>query len=147
MQYSIGEVSKMTGLSTSTLRYYDREGLLPNLERRGGKRVFGDEAVRTLRVIECLKKSGLEIRDIRKFMELTTQGSESYASRKELMERQRAKTVERIEELQGTLALIEYKCWYYETALACGNEDFAADPPASLPQDGQELYRRAFPQV
>lgn len=112
MQYSIGEVSKMTGLSTSTLRYYDREGLLPNLERRGGKRVFGDEAMRTLRVIECLKKSGLEIRDIRKFMELTTQGSASYSARKELMDRQRARTVERIEELQKALVLLEYKCWY-----------------------------------
>lgn len=144
MQYSIGEVSKMTGLSTSTLRYYDREGLLPNLERRGGKRVFGDEAMRTLRVIECLKKSGLEIRDIRKFMELTTQGSASYAARKELMERQRARTVERIEELQKALALLEYKCWYYDEALACGNEDFANDAPASLPDEAQELYRKAF---
>ncbi|MEI3376275.1 MAG: MerR family transcriptional regulator [Coriobacteriales bacterium] len=145
MDYSIGEVSKMTGLSPSTLRFYDKEGLLPGLGRQGGKRVFGDDHVRSLRVIECLKSSGLEIRDIRKFMELTTKGSASYAQRKTLMEEQRAKTLEQIDEMQQTLAVLEYKCWYYDEALSRGNEDFAADAPAGLPAKGRELYERAFP--
>ncbi len=145
MDYSIGEVSKMTGLSPSTLRFYDKEGLLPGLGRQGGKRIFDDGHVRSLRVIECLKSSGLEIRDIRKFMDLTTKGSASYAQRKELMEEQRSKTLEQIDEMQQTLAMLEYKCWYYDEALSCGNEDFAADAPASLPARGRELYERAFP--
>ncbi len=146
MGYSIGEVAKMTGLPTSTLRYYDKEGLLPRLERKGGQRVFDEESVRALHIIECLKRSGLEIREIRQFMELTTQGSKSYPARKELMEEQRRKTFEQMAELQRTLDLLEYKCWYYSEALRCGNEDFAQDAPANLPKEAQELYRKAFPQ-
>lgn len=144
MQYSIGEIAKMTGLSPSTLRFYDKEGLLPGLKRQGGKRIFDESHIETLRIIECLKRSGLEIRDIRKFMELTTKGSTSYAQRRELMEERRLKTLEQIEELQRTLAVLEYKCWYYDEALSRGNEDFAQNAPDSLPKEARELYARAF---
>lgn len=144
MQYSIGEIAKMTGLSPSTLRFYDKEGLLPGLKRQGGKRIFDESHIETLRIIECLKRSGLEIRDIRKFMELTTKGSTSYAQRRELMEERRLKTLEQIEELQKTLAVLEYKCWYYDEALSRGNEDFAQNAPDSLPKEARELYVRAF---
>lgn len=144
MQYSIGEIAKMTGLSPSTLRFYDKEGLLPGLRRQGGKRIFDESHIETLRIIECLKRSGLEIRDIRKFMELTTKGSTSYAQRRELMEERRLKTLEQIEELQRTLAVLEYKCWYYDEALSRGNEDFAQNAPDSLPKEARELYVRAF---
>lgn len=144
MQYSIGEIAKMTGLSPSTLRFYDKEGLLPGLKRQGGKRIFDESHIETLRIIECLKRSGLEIRDIRKFMELTTKGSTSYAQRRELMEERRLKTLEQIEELQRTLAVLEYKCWYYDEALSRGNEDFAQNAPDTLPKEARELYARAF---
>ena len=65
--YTIGQVSEMFGLPISTLRYYDKEGLFPGLERRGSIRLFGDNELEALRVIECLKQSGLEIRDIKQF--------------------------------------------------------------------------------
>ncbi len=144
MQYSIGEVAKMTGLSPSTLRFYDKEGLFPSLKRQSGKRIFDDGHIESLRIIECLKRSGLEIRDIRRFMELTTKGSASYAQRRELMEERRLKTLEQIEELQKTLAVLEYKCWYYDEAISRGNEDFAQGAPDSLPKEARDLYARAF---
>lgn len=144
MQYSIGEVAKMTGLSPSTLRFYDKEGLFPSLKRQSGKRIFDDGHIESLRIIECLKRSGLEIRDIRRFMELTTKGSASYAQRRELMEERRLKTLEQIEELQKALAVLEYKCWYYDEAISRGNEDFAQGAPDSLPQEARDLYARAF---
>lgn len=144
MQYSIGEVAKMTGLSPSTLRFYDKEGLFPSLKRQSGKRIFDDGHIESLRIIECLKRSGLEIRDIRRFMELTTKGSASYAQRRELMEERRLKTLEQIEELQKTLAVLEYKCWYYDEAISRGNEDFAQGAPDSLPKEARDLYVRAF---
>lgn len=144
MQYSIGEVAKMTGLSPSTLRFYDKEGLFPSLKRQSGKRIFDDGHIESLRIIECLKRSGLEIRDIRRFMELTTKGSASYAQRRELMEERRLKTLEQIEELQKTLAVLEYKCWYYDEATSRGNEDFAQGAPDSLPKEARDLYARAF---
>ena len=59
--YSIGEVSKMFDLPVSTLRYYDKEGLFPNMQRVSGIRKFSDNEIEAIRVIECLKKSGLEI--------------------------------------------------------------------------------------
>ena len=62
--YTIGQVSEMFHLPVSTLRYYDKEGLFPNLERSSGIRRFSDKEIEALRVIECLKKSGVEIKDI-----------------------------------------------------------------------------------
>lgn len=66
--YTIGQISEMFHLPISTLRYYDKEGLFPNLERSSGIRRFSSHEVESLRVIECLKKSGLEIKDIKQFM-------------------------------------------------------------------------------
>ena len=62
--YTIGQVSEMFGLPISTLRYYDKQGLFPEMERVSGIRKFSDTELEALRVIECLKKSGLEIKDI-----------------------------------------------------------------------------------
>ena len=63
--YSIGQVAEMFGLHISTLRYYDKQGLFPNMERTSGIRRFSDQEIETLRVIECLKRAGMEIKDIR----------------------------------------------------------------------------------
>ena len=59
--YTIGQVSAMFNLPVSTLRYYDKEGFFPNLERKGNIRYFSDNELEALRIIECLKKSGLEM--------------------------------------------------------------------------------------
>lgn len=67
--YTIGQVSETFDLPVSTLRYYDREGLFPHLERTSGIRQFSSNELEALRVVECLKKSGAEIKDIRQFMQ------------------------------------------------------------------------------
>ena len=100
MYYSIGRVSEMFGLPVSTLRYYDKEGLFPNMERVSGIRKFSDKELETLRVIECLKKSGLEIKDIKQFMEWCSQGSSTYSKRRELFERQKENIECRISHLE-----------------------------------------------
>ena len=64
--YTIGQVSEMFGLPISTLRYYDKQGLFPEMERSSGIRKFGEKELEALRLIECLKKSGLEIKDIKR---------------------------------------------------------------------------------
>ena len=63
--YTIGEISKMFHVPVSTLRYYDKEGLFPNLERSSGIRQFSDKEIETMKLIECLKRSGMEIKDIK----------------------------------------------------------------------------------
>ena len=67
--YSIGQVAEMFGLPISTLRYYDKQGLFPNMERSSGIRRFSEKEIEALRIIECLKKTGMEIKDIKQFME------------------------------------------------------------------------------
>lgn len=74
----------MFHLPVSTLRYYDKEGLFPHLERQSGIRQFGEREIETLRIVECLKASGLEIREIRQFMQWTTEGSATYPQRRQL---------------------------------------------------------------
>lgn len=142
--YTIGQVSKMFGLPISTLRYYDKEGLFPSMSREGGIRRFGDQELEALRVIECLKRSGLEIREIKRFMQWCEEGPSTYAERGELFERRREAVLQQMEQLRKTLAMLEYKCWYYKVALADGNEDrLDAMVPNGLPKDVQVLYDEA----
>ena len=143
MYYSIGRVSEMFGLPVSTLRYYDKEGLFPNMERVSGIRKFSDKELETLRVIECLKKSGLEIKDIKQFMEWCSQGSSTYSKRRELFERQKENIECRISHLEQALDMIKFKCWYYDTAIADGNEDRLKEMiPNALPPEMQQIYDR-----
>lgn len=71
--YTIGQVSEMFHLPVSTLRYYDKEGLFPNLKRESGIRKFNDHELEALRMIRCLKASGLEIKGIKQFFEWCNQ--------------------------------------------------------------------------
>ncbi len=142
--YTIGQVSKMFGLPISTLRYYDKEGLFPSMSREGGIRRFGDQELEALRVIECLKRSGLEIREIKRFMQRCEEGPSTYAERGELFERRREAVLQQMEQLRKTLAMLEFKCWYYKVALADGNEDrLDAMVPNGLPKDVRALYDEA----
>ena len=104
--YTIGQVSEMFHLPISTLRYYDKEGFFPNLVRKGNIRYFSDNELEALRVIECLKQSGLEIKDIKQFFEWVTEGSSTYAKRKELFEHRKVAVKEEIKQLEKTLAML-----------------------------------------
>jgi DNA-binding transcriptional MerR regulator len=123
MNYSIGEVSEKLNLPKSTIRYYDKEGLLPFVERKeSGIRIFAESDISMLQVIECLKSTGLSIKDIKKFSEWCQKGDQSLQERYELFLESRKNVKEQMAELQKTLELIEHKCWYYETALEAGTE-------------------------
>ena len=142
--YSIGQVSEMFDIPISTLRYYDKEGLFPGLARTSGIRKFGEDELELLRVIECLKKSGLEIKDIKQFVRWIGEGPSTYGKRKQLFEARKAAIEAEIARLERSRAMMEFKCWYYDRALADGNEDALAEMmPNNLPAGVQELYDRA----
>ncbi len=144
MYYSIGQVSEMFHIPISTLRYYDKEGFFPNLERKGNIRRFSDTELEALRVIECLKKSGLELKDIRQFFQWVSEGSSSYKNRKELFEYRKSAVEKEILALEKNLAMLKFKCWYYERAMLDGNEDaINAMLPDKLPAEIQALYDKA----
>ena len=139
--YTIGKVAKMFNLSISTLRYYDKEGLFPGMERKSGIRQFSDQEIEALRIIECLKASGLEIRDIRQFMAWCVEGPSTYAQRRELFETRRKAVEAEMEALQKTLDMLKFKCWYYDTAIRDGSKErIQAMMPDRLPPDIQKLY-------
>ncbi len=142
--YTIGQVSEMFSIPASTLRYYDKEGLFPGIERKSGIRKFSNREIEALRVIECLKNSGLEIREIKQFMEWSTEGSATYQQRKELFETRLKKVAEEMDNLQKTMDMLKYKCWYYETAIQDGNEErILSMLPDKLPPEIQKLYDSA----
>lgn len=142
--YTIGQISKLFHLPISTLRYYDKEGLFPNMERSSGIRKFGEQEMEALRIIECLKKSGLEIKDIKQFMEWCAQGSCTYPQRKELFLRQKERVEEEIRKMEKVLDMLRFKCWYYEQAMLDGNEERLNEMlPDHLPKEIQALYDHA----
>ena len=104
MAYTVGEMARRLGVPASTIRYYDKEGLLPFVGRSsGGIRVFTEKDFEWLRIIECLKKTGMSLKDIREYIELAMQGDETIARRLELFRKQRTVLETRMAELQQTM--------------------------------------------
>ena len=105
---------------------------------------FSQQELETLRVIECLKKAGLEIKDIKQFIQWCTQGASTYQKRYDLFVKQRAAMEAQIEHMQRILDMIHYKCWYYETALKEGNEERLKNlSPAEMPEEIRRAYQNA----
>ena len=142
--YTIGQVAEMFGLPVSTLRYYDKQGLFPGLERASGIRRFGDAELEALRVIECLKKTGMEIKDIRLFMEWCAEGPSTYPKRKAMFEERKAPVESEIAKMNRVLDMLKFKCWYYEQAIQDGGEDrLEALIPDNLPEEIKGAYENA----
>ena len=142
--YTIGQVSQMFNMPISTLRYYDKEGLFPNMQRVGGIRKFDEKEINALRMIECLKKSGLEIKDIKQFMEWCSMGSSTYPQRQQLFIKQKAAVEQEISRMEKVLDMLRFKCWYYEQAIKDGNENRLHEMiPNDLPPEIQKIYDHA----
>ena len=142
--YSIGQVAEMFGLPISTLRYYDKQGLFPNMERVSGIRRFSDREIEALRVIECLKKAGMEIKDIRQFMVWCAEGSLTYLQRKAMFEDRKAHMEKEIAHMNRVLDMLKFKCWYYEQAIKDGSEDRLKELiPDHLPEEIRKAYKNA----
>lgn len=139
--YTIGQVSKMFDLPISTLRYYDNEGLFPDIVRSSGIRKFSENEIEALRVIECLKKTGMEIKDIKQFMKWCVEGPSTYSKRKNLFEERKKILEEQLRELEKNMAMIEFKCWYYDKAISDGTEaQLKTIIPDNLPEDIKVVY-------
>ena len=122
MYYSIGEAAQRMHLSAPTLRYYDKEGLLPFVDRSaGGARMFKESDFEWLRLIECLKSTGMPIRDIKQFIDWYMEGDTTLPQRRDMFYERKRAVEAQIEMLQATLDMIDYKCWYYDTAVAAGS--------------------------
>lgn len=142
MFYTISEVAKKLNLSTSTLRYYDKEGLLPFVERsQSGIRRFKDSDFEWLELIECLKNTGMSIKNIKKFIDYYMEGDSTINERLNTIDNQRQVVIEQIKQLEKNFELLNYKHWYYETAKKFGTCSIHKDLDINdIPKQFRKIY-------
>jgi len=140
MAYTVGEVAKKLNVAASTLRYYDKEGLFPFVERSaGGIRIFRDEDFAWLEIIDCLKRTGMPIKDIKHFIDCCMEGDSAIDERLSIIKSQRDAVIGQMQEMQEMLDILNFKTWYYETAKAKGTCEFQNTMSV---EDVPEQYRK-----
>lgn len=114
----------MYGISQDTLRYYDKAGLLPFVKKnKAGRREFTEDDLGYIEVIDCLKRSGIPVKEIAKFMDWCVEGDETLPQRYTFMIEQEAALEKKIYDLQTQLDFLRWKKWYYQTANEAGTEE------------------------
>ena len=128
MGYTIKRVSELTGLSVPTLRYYDKEGLLPDLQRKeSGYRVFSAQDLEAIELIECFKQSGLTIKEIRHFMWLVKQGDATLEERLAIFRAHVARLQEKLAAAKAALNHSQSTLEFYELAVEAGSVAAASE--------------------
>ena len=124
----IQEVSERYGLSADTLRYYERIGLLPTVNRtESGIRDYNDLDVRRVDFIKCMRSAGLPLEVLIDYMSLVQQGDSTIETRKEILREQRVLLATRIAEMQKTLDLLDHKIQVYENAILTKEKEIIQD--------------------
>lgn len=131
MGYTISQVAKRFDLTAHTIRYYDKEGLLPFVDRsQAGNREFSDHDLEWLQLICCLKNTGMPIKQIKQYIKLCLQGDETLEIRRQIFLDHRAKVLKQMENLKEHLKTINYKLKIYETV--CNLPPLADSPSKKL---------------
>ncbi len=140
--YSIGEVSNMFQLSVPTLRYYDQQGLFPNLKRtKSGLRSFDSHDIESIRIIEYLKKAGMSLKDIRVFIDWCHAGDSTLIERRDMFLDRLDSVKAEIEELNRVQDLLTFKSWYYSQAVKEETEERIKEvKPEEMPADIRRAY-------
>lgn len=133
MSYSIKEVAEMMNVSTATLRYYDDEGLLPDIKRVNGRRTFEQEDFKWLKLLTCMKEINMPIKKIREYVALAQQGDSTLQQRFDMVMEQKQHIESQIAELQECLKVFEFKEEYYKKAIAAGTEKAVEDMKRNAP--------------
>lgn len=112
---TITEVSKKFGLSQDTLRYYERIGLIPGVNRnKSGIRDYTEEDCRWVEFIKCMRSAGLTIEVLLEYVTMFAQGDETIVARKELLTEQRKLLIEKMEDVKKTIERLNFKIERYE---------------------------------
>lgn len=145
MEYTISQAAEKFGITAHTLRFYDKEGLLPFVDRgSGGRRIFKDGDLGWLRIIGCLKETGMPIREIRDYLDLCMKGDKTLQTRLDVMRAHKKKMLEKLAEIKKYMKVIDYKLDYYEKAVAAGTEAVhrtKPEPETTAAADKKRLVR------
>ena len=118
---TIKEVSEKYDISQDTLRYYERIGLIPRVERTaGGFRNYDEAACSWVELAKCMRSAGVSIEALIEYCELTQQGDSTISSRKNILVDEREKLLEKMADMQKTLEKLNYKISKYEQAEKTG---------------------------
>jgi len=118
MTYTMKQVSEKTNLTPHTLRFYEKEGLLPFVGRTGsGVRRYTDSDLEWLSIICCLKGTGMSVKQIHEYIELCIQGDETLEQRRQIFINQRKCVLQQIEDLKKHLEKVDYKISIYDQAI------------------------------
>jgi DNA-binding transcriptional MerR regulator len=113
--YTIKEFSQIVSLSPFTLRYYEKEGLMPPSKRlNNSHRVYADSDIRWITLISCLRSTGMSISDLKHYVDLVIRGDETVQERKQIILKQKKKIEEQLKELKKHLNLINKKINLYD---------------------------------
>ena len=130
--YTIGDAAAKLDMPASTIRFYEKNGLIPNQQRSSdGRRLFDEDDLEWMRFVERLKVSGMPIKEIREYIQLYMEGDSTIEERRRIVYERRAAIDKQLEELQLARDFIEYKCWFYDVA----SESGTCDTPRNMPFD------------
>jgi DNA-binding transcriptional MerR regulator len=116
LTYTIKNISEIFGISIYTIRFYDKEGLLPFVSRnKSGNREFTESDLNLFKMICCLKNTGMQIKDIKKYIDLCMEGVGTIDSRKKLMLEHRKEIITKIDAFNENLDLIDSKIEIYDS--------------------------------
>lgn len=121
MKYSIAEVAKKLNIPAHTIRYYESEGIIPAIQRdEGGKRVFTTIDLVALNTVNCLKLTGMSLKDIKQYIEWYLEGDSTMQKRYDLFVERKAFVEEQMAFFEKLLNIIDLKCEFYEKNLKHG---------------------------
>jgi DNA-binding transcriptional MerR regulator len=127
MAYTIKEVSSKVNLSAYTLRYYEKEGLLPYVRRnKQGNRLFGDEDLEWISLICCLRDTGMPVAEIKRYVDLCMKGDETIQTRRQIIQNQKFFIEKQIDEMKVHLEKVNNKLKYYDSLM--NRDDEACNP-------------------
>ena len=130
--YTIGDAAAKLGMPASTIRFYEKNGLIPNQQRSSdGRRLFDEDDLEWMRFVERLKVSGMPIKEIREYIRLYMEGDSTIEERRRIVYERRSAIDKQLEELQLARDFIEYKCWFYDVA----SESGTCSTPREMPFD------------
>lgn len=136
MMYRIGEIVKKLNISAHTLRYYENEGLIPPIDRdKNGNRIFKTKDLVILNTMNCLKSTGMPLKDIKQYIEWCSEGESTAQKRYELFLERKKFVEDQIDFLKNLLKTINYKCDFYVKAINEGKTEFTVEEQEEIVQN------------
>jgi DNA-binding transcriptional MerR regulator len=113
--YSVSQISQMSGLSASTLRFYEKEGIIPNITRNtSGRRQYSDEDLLLLELVICLKDTGMMIEEIKQYTHLIVQGNETIGQRRGILHAHKKNVEQQMMQMKKHLEQLNQKIAVYD---------------------------------